>query len=155
MEKTRWLTAREQSAWRAYLKATQALFERIDRQLREDSAMSHADYAILVRLSESEGRMLRMSQLACLTLFSPSRLSHAVSRLEEVGWVRRESCPTDRRGSYAVLTDRGLRALEAAAPGHVATVRENVFDRLSPQQVEQLTAIATAIAEADGQREGD
>jgi DNA-binding MarR family transcriptional regulator len=83
-----------------------------------------------------------MSQLAELTTSSPSRLSHAVARLEEKGWVRRERHPTDRRGALAVLTDAGLVAVRAAAPGHVSAVRDAVFDRLAPEQVAQLRAIS-------------
>jgi DNA-binding MarR family transcriptional regulator len=76
---------------------------------------------------------------------SRSRLSHAVARLEANGWVRREACPTDKRGAWAVLTPTGFAALEAAAPSHVETVRQSLFDPLSPEQVEQLGEIMAAI----------
>jgi DNA-binding MarR family transcriptional regulator len=88
-----------------------------------------------------------MSQLAEQTTSSASRLSHAVARLEEKGWVRRDKHPTDRRGSLAVLTDDGWAALRVAAPGHVAAVREVLFDRLAPGQVAQLRAITDRLAE--------
>jgi DNA-binding MarR family transcriptional regulator len=68
-----------------------------------------------------------------------------VARLEEVGWVRRRTCPTDKRGSFAILTDAGFAALEAAAPGHVTAVRERIFDQLTPEQVTQLGEISRAI----------
>jgi DNA-binding MarR family transcriptional regulator len=90
-----------------------------------------------------------MSELAGLTTSSASRLSHAVARLEEKGWVRREKHPTDRRGALAVLTDDGWAALVAAAPGHVAAVRAAVFDRLDAEQVRQLRAISERIADLD------
>jgi DNA-binding MarR family transcriptional regulator len=142
----RWLTADEQRAWRAFLAAAQPLFNELDRQLQHDAGISHADYEILVHLSEAvEGRM-RMSELADLALFSRSRLSHAVGRLERTGLVEREECVTDRRGTFAVLTPKGRRAIEAAAPGHVETVRQSLFDRLRPSQVKQLERIASAIA---------
>jgi DNA-binding MarR family transcriptional regulator len=113
--------------------------------------MPHAYYEILVRLSEADGRSLRMSELADRTLSSRSRLSHAVARLEERGWVAREDCPTDRRGQVARLTDAGLATLAAAAPGHVNAVREFLIDRLTGEQLEQLTAIGEAIlAQARG-----
>src|SRR5207253_3080033 len=76
-----------------------------------------------------------------------SRLSHAVGRLERTGLVTREECTTDRRGTFAVLTRRGRAALERAAPGHVATVRELVFDRLKPSDVAHLERIARVIGE--------
>ena len=79
-----------------------------------------------------------MTQLAEASTSSKSRLSHAVARLEERGWVERPDCPTDRRGQIARLTDAGFAALDAAAPGHVEQVRRSLFDRLTPEQVEQL-----------------
>jgi DNA-binding MarR family transcriptional regulator len=88
-----------------------------------------------------------MSELAEFTQSSRSRLSHAVSRLEDAGWVRRESCPTDRRGAVAVLTDEGFAALAAAAPHHVESVRDHLFDRLSPAQQTQLREICDSLLE--------
>ena len=89
-------------------------------------------------LSETPGLKLRMSELADRCLSSRSRLSHAVSRLEERGWVGREVCQDDGRGQLAVLTDNGFAALEAAAPIHVEGVRTHLFDQLSPAQVEAM-----------------
>lgn len=142
---TRWLSDDEQAVWRAYLAATQLLTAQLQRELLRDAGMPHAYYEILVRLSEAPGRTLRMSDLADAAESSRSRLSHAIAKLETQGWVRRESCETDRRGSFAVLTDEGFSALEAAAPGHVETVREYLFDRLTPEQVGQLREICTAM----------
>src|SRR3712207_1742783 len=119
----RWLDAEEQRTWRAFLTATRLLFDRLDRELQRDAGMPHAYYEILVRLSEAPGHALRMSVLADATRSSRSRLSHAVARLEDAGWVRRENYADDRRGALAVLTDSGYATLAAAAPGHVAGVR--------------------------------
>jgi DNA-binding MarR family transcriptional regulator len=143
--KTRWLSASEQRAWRAYLEATRLLFDALDRQLQRDSAMPHAYYVILVRLSEAQGHGMRMSELADATRSSRSRLSHAVARLEERGWLKRVECPTDKRGQIAVLTDVGFAALEEAAPGHVAAVRRHLIDQLTPQQVTQLEQIGSVV----------
>jgi DNA-binding MarR family transcriptional regulator len=143
--KTRWLTATEQRAWRAYLEATMLLFDALDRQLQRDAGIPHTYYEILVRLSEAPGRQLRMSVLADAARSSRSRLSHAVARLEERGWVRRFECTTDKRGQIAELTDAGFAALAAAAPGHVAAVRANMIGLLSPEQVSQLEQIAGAV----------
>jgi DNA-binding MarR family transcriptional regulator len=142
---TVWLTDEEQRAWRAFLAASQRLFERLERELQKESGLSHADFEVLVRLSEAESRSMRMSELAERALFSRSRLSHAIGRLEGFGWVRREDCATDRRGTFAVLTDAGLAALQAAVPGHVAAVRRFVFSALTPEQVAQLIATSDAI----------
>jgi len=146
-EDTRWLTADQQLAWRTFLTACQTLFSTIDAQLLRDSDIPHGYYEILVRLSETPGRALRMTQLAEASTSSKSRLSHAVARLEERGWVRRTECPTDRRGQVAQLTDEGFAALAAAAPGHVDQVRRSLIDRLTPEQVEQLREISAAIIE--------
>lgn len=141
-----WLSSSEQQAWRSFLGACQALFSAVDAQLQHDAGLPHGYYEILVRLSESPGRAMRMTQLADAATSSKSRLSHAVARLEERGWVRRTSCPTDRRGQVAQLTDDGFAALAAAAPGHVAQVRRSLISQLSPEQVEQLRVISEAIA---------
>jgi DNA-binding MarR family transcriptional regulator len=145
---TRWLNADEQRAWRAYLDSTIRLVDALDRQLQRDADMPHAYYEILVRLSEAEGRSLRMSELAAATHSSRSRLSHAVSRLEERGWIERQDCPTDRRGQLAALTDAGFAVLAAAAPGHVAAVRRLLVDRLTPEQLQQLALISETIIDA-------
>jgi DNA-binding MarR family transcriptional regulator len=121
------------------------LFDALDRQLTVQSAMPVGYYEILVNLSEAPDGRARMGELAQRTRSSRSRLSHAVDRLEERGWVERGECPTDRRGQTARLTDAGLEALAAAAPGHVDAVREHLIDRLTPQQVTQLEQITTAI----------
>lgn len=142
---TRWLANEEQEAWRAYLEATLLLFDALDRQMQQDSGMPHGYYEILVRLSETEGRTMRMSELAVQTRSSRSRLSHAIDRLQERGWVERADCPTDRRGQLAHLTDKGFAVLREAAPSHVTMVRQHVFDRLSPEQIGHLAAIGNAI----------
>ncbi len=145
MAATRWLDEQEQQAWRAFLGATQLLFDELDRELQRDAGMPHAYYEILVSLSEAPTRAMRMSDLAELTRSSRSRLSHAVARLEALGWVARQSCATDARGQIARLTDAGFAALEEAAHGHVEAVRTHLFDRLTPEQVAQLRAISEAV----------
>lgn len=142
---TRWLDDDEQEAWRAYLESTLLLFDALDRQMQQDSGMPHAYYEILVRLSETEGHNMRMNELAVQTRSSRSRLSHAIDRLQERGWVERADCPTDRRGQLAKLTEKGFDVLAAAAPYHVAMVRKHVMDRLSPEQIAAMTEIGNAI----------
>jgi DNA-binding MarR family transcriptional regulator len=143
---TRWLNADEQRTWRAYLNSHRLLLDAIDAQLRRDSGMPHAYYEILVRLSDAENRTLRMAELADVTRVSASRLSHAIARLEERGWVRRQECPTDRRGQLAVLTDEGFAKLEATAPGHVEAVRTALFDSLDADQIRNLGDISETLA---------
>jgi DNA-binding MarR family transcriptional regulator len=141
----RWLSAGEQHTWRDAIQAWQWLLAAVDAQLQRDSGLPLAYYEILVRLSEAPDRALRMSDLATHTRSSRSRLSHAVARLEERGWVERRDCPTDRRGQVAVLTDVGFSALADAAHGHVEAVRTHLIDQLTPEQVGQLEAIGQAV----------
>jgi DNA-binding MarR family transcriptional regulator len=145
---TRWLTAEEQHTWRSFLAGVQTLMSAVEGQLARDSAIPHGYYEILVRLSEADGRSLRMSQLAEASTSSKSRLSHAVARLEERGWVERIDCETDRRGQFATLTDAGFAALAAAAPAHAEQVKRSLFDLITPEQVTQLGVIMDAITAA-------
>ena len=149
---TRWLDAEEQKAWRAWLYSTQLLQERLDRELTRATGISHAYYEILVQLSEAPERRMRMSQLADRSLSSRSRLSHAVTRLEERGWVAREVCAEDGRGQLAVLTDAGFAALEAAAPVHVTSVRTHLFDQLTPEQVAAMRDLGETLLRHLGDR---
>jgi DNA-binding MarR family transcriptional regulator len=145
MGHTPWLDEDEQRTWRAFLAANRLVSERVERQMQAESRMPQAYYEILVRLSEAPGRTLRMSELATSSLSSRSRLSHAVARMEEAGWIARTSCPTDRRGQLAALTEEGMAVLEGAAPGHVRTVRATVFDALSREQQHALREAAEAL----------
>ncbi len=148
MSGTRWLDEEEQHTWRSYLRTSQLLQEALERQLQRDSGMPHAYYMILVVLSESPGRTMTMTELSAILQYSVSRLSHAVSRLEEKGWVRRLKRPEDRRTTVAELTDEGFAALVEAAPGHVEEVRRVLFDPLTPGQVRQFGEILDTILSA-------
>ncbi len=148
---TRWLDDDEKATWRLWIATARLVEDALDRQLRADSGIPHSYYELLVRLAARPDRRMRMSELAELTLSSRSRLSHAVSKLEEQGWVRREPCPEDRRGQIAVLTDHGFDALAEAAPGHVEEVRATLFDPLDDQQQKQLAAACRAILAGMGE----
>ena len=142
----RWLSDSEQRAWRTFLMASQLLIDQLDRELQREAGMSHAYYAILVALSEQPERYMRMTDLARGLRFSKTRWSEAITRLESRGWITRQPCPTDRRSTFAVLTDAGFQALEAAAPRHVEGVRRHVFEHLTDEQVTQVRVISEAIA---------
>jgi DNA-binding MarR family transcriptional regulator len=146
MAEPRWLDEKEQRAWRAFIAAQRVVNTRIEQQLQRDAGMPHTYFEILVRLAEADQGRLRMSELAVSTLGSRSRLSHAVSRLEQHGWVRREGIESDRRGQIAIITDKGRETLRQTAPGHVEAVQQAVFDVLTPEQVEHLYDVCTALA---------
>lgn len=145
MDEPRWLDETEQRAWRGFLHMTELLKAQLGRDLQKETGLSDADYSVLVHLSEIEGRRMRMSDLAGRLLWSKSRLSHQVARMEDRGLVRREGCPTDARGSYAVLTDKGFKVIEHAAPYHVESVRRHLIDRLSREEILELVHIADTI----------
>ncbi|MGC9539247.1 MarR family winged helix-turn-helix transcriptional regulator [Streptomyces sp. UG1] len=146
-QEPRWLTDDQQRVWRTYLDAVTLLEDHLDRQLQRDAGMPHIYYGLLVKLAESPRRRLRMTELAMYAKITRSRLSHAVARLEKNGWVRREDCPDDKRGQLAVLTDAGYQVLRETAPGHVETVRQAMFDRLTEEQQQALGEIMRIIAE--------
>jgi len=144
---TKWLTTDQQLNWRAWLSASQLLNDRLSRELHEQHGLTMADYEILVRLSETPDRRLRMSDLAETTLSSRSRLSHQIDRMEKAGFVERQVCADDRRGAFAAMTDTGWQTLVAAAPDHVASVRRHLVDQLSPEDFDALGAACRQVAE--------
>lgn len=142
---TSWLTRPQLASWLRLVAVVELLPDALDRQLRRDSELMHFEYFVLAILSEAPERTLRMTDIAQQTNATLPRLSHVARRLEARGLIERFPCPEDRRATNARLTDDGWRALEAAAPGHVAAVREYVIDALTPEQISQLTAIADAV----------
>jgi DNA-binding MarR family transcriptional regulator len=144
-DKTRWLDAEEQRTWRQLSTMILRLQPVLSAQLQREFGISHFEYLIMACLSETPGSMLRMSVLATITGSSLPRLSQAVDRLEKRDWISRQPDTEDRRYTVAVLTRAGLRRLQEAAPSHVGTVRELVFDRLTRPQARQLGTICQRI----------
>ena len=145
MVMSRWLTDDEQRAWRGLLQMTSQLNARMNRQLQDDYGVSLADYDVLVTLSEAPTGRRRVFEIVGALAWEQSRVSHQLARMQRRGLVAREECPADARGAFAVLTDAGRAAIERAAPAHVETVRELVFDGLSRDQVVALTAITSRV----------
>jgi DNA-binding MarR family transcriptional regulator len=140
-----WLSAEELDSWLAVVRLMTWLPWSIDQQLQRDSKLAMFEYQVLAKLSNSPQRTMRMSSLAAVANASLSRLSRVIKRLEERGLVRREPDPTDGRFTNAILTNKGFRALDGAAPAHVAHVRSLVIDILSPEQLRQLGVAAHLI----------
>lgn len=143
----RWLSDDQQVVWRAWLLGSAILNERLDAQLREHD-LDLAEYEILVTLSESSDRQLRMAELADAVHQSRSRLTHTVTRMEKRGLIERTTCPVDRRGVWANLTDAGHRLLEDAAPSHVECVRRNFVDAVDPADLAAVGRAMRAILQA-------
>ncbi|WP_308121016.1 MarR family winged helix-turn-helix transcriptional regulator [Paractinoplanes bogorensis] len=142
---TRWLDDKQKAAWVRLAAVLELLPGALDSQLRRDSQLTHFDYFVLAMLSEAPAHTLRMTALAEHTTATLARLSHVVQRLEARGLVERFPCPEDKRATNARLTEAGWEKVRAAAPGHVAAVRENVIDALTPEQIVQLAEIADAV----------
>jgi DNA-binding MarR family transcriptional regulator len=143
-----WLTDDERNAWMTLISLLMTMPTAIDAQLKRDAGLNFFEYSILTALSRPPGRPVRMNTLALFAGGSASRLSHAVSRLERQGWVRREVQNSDVRCTEAMLTEKGFAVLSAAAPDHVREARRLVFDRITPEQVEQLQRITRQLLEA-------
>lgn len=145
MNEPKWLTPPEEASWRSFIALHTHLIGRLERELRRDSNLSAAEYEVLVALSESTEDRLRIGELGEMVQWDKGRLSKQLSRMEARGLVAREACETDQRGAFAVLTAQGRTAIEAAAPIHVEHIRELYIDRLSPQQLQAMVEIASAV----------
>jgi DNA-binding MarR family transcriptional regulator len=144
---TRWLSSEQQAAWRAYIVGTTLLMDTLDRELRQAHGLSLGEYEILVRLSESPDRTLRMAQIAESMRHSRSRVTHTVSRMERAGLINRCAAEGDRRGVEARMTDKGWELLVKAAPTHVNGVREHFVDLASDEQFAVLGTVMDAVSD--------
>lgn len=141
------LTPSELTAWRTFLTAHATLTRALEAELVAAHDLPLASYDVLVQLAEAPQRRLRMTDLAARVLLSRSGLTRLVDRLERDGLVRREACPSDARGTLAVLTTDGLCRLRDAAPTHLRGVAEHVAAKLSPSEVEQLTVLLSRLVD--------
>ncbi|MBT2499099.1 MarR family transcriptional regulator [Agromyces sp. ISL-38] len=142
---TRWLSTEESAAWVRLIALTELLPNALDAQLLRDAGLTHFEYGALMALAGAPERTMRMTELASRTNATLPRLSHVARRLEERGLIERFPCPTDRRATNATITEAGLDLIAHAAPGHVDTVRTNVLDLLTEEQIGQLYQIAGAV----------
>jgi DNA-binding MarR family transcriptional regulator len=143
-----WLSDDEQCVWRTLLSVHARLLGRLDDELQTSHGLSLSDYDVLVQLSESPGRCLRMAELAERTMLSPSGITRRVTSLVRQGLVARQTVPDDGRGFYAMLTDQGLARLQEAAPTHVAGVRRYLIAPVTGAGLEGLQHGLDAVAEA-------
>jgi DNA-binding MarR family transcriptional regulator len=140
-----WLDAKEQHAWRAFIRLHQKLFAQISRDLQAHSKLSNADFQILVALTDTPDGRQRFQQLAKTIDWEQSRLSHQIARMIKRGLVAREECAEDGRAAFVTITPVGSDAIQAAAPHHVATIRRLVIDALTPDELATLAQISTRI----------
>ena len=142
-----WLDPHQQRAWRAYLMGTTLLIDRLDDDLRRTFNLSLTEYEILVRLSECDGRQLRMAQLADALAHSRSRVTHTVARMEKAGLIQRSTSPEDGRGILATMTDKGHALIKKVAPTHVNGVRDHLVDLVSAEDFEALGRVMNTVAD--------
>lgn len=149
------LTRADEETWHSYLMAARLLFEELDRRLDSSAGISLPDYTLLARLRDAGEDGLRMSELADSAVFSRSRISHAITRLESQGWVERRSCPTDRRGSYAALTDSGRAKLAEAEPVHSDVIKEHLLGSIDDADAVTFRRVTDQIGQSLGAKPGD
>jgi DNA-binding MarR family transcriptional regulator len=125
----------------------QLFFDRLDADLQREFGLSLTEYEVLVRLSEREGRQMRMAQLADAMAHSRSRVTHTVKRLEEAGLVARCKAVDDGRGIVCQMTDQGYAMLETMAPTHVGSVRDNLVDLITDEEMETLGRVWDKVAD--------
>ncbi len=160
MTEVRWLDEHEQRAWRALQFMQLRLSGRLAADVAATSDLSYADYLVLVALSDQPDGRARLFELAEALGWEKSRLSHQVTRMTGRGLLRKDRCDGDRRGAFVVATETGRKAIEAAAPHHVAMVRRLFIDPLTPGELDAITSAAEKIlavldAEAaDGHHDG-
>ena len=140
-----WLSEPEMQCWRALITVTTGVLGALDSELQAEHGLSLGEYEVLVHLSEEPEHSLRMTDLAGRLHLSPSGITRRIDGLERAGLVERRQCPSDRRGSNAVLTDEGMRRLAAAAPTHVRGVRAHFIDQLSQAEIANLAAALSTI----------
>lgn len=145
MSEVRWLNDAEFRAWIGYRRMRGLLNLRIARDLTDDSGLSEPDYDVLSNLSSTTDHRQRINVLATQMLWSKSRLSHHIVRMERRGLVVREECADDARGAFVVLTEQGMRTIKEAAPAHVESVRRNFIDLLTDKEIETLGDITERV----------
>jgi DNA-binding MarR family transcriptional regulator len=145
----------EEAFVRALSRVLLALPRVVDADLVREARLPLSEYTPLMHLSEAPGKLMRMSELAAACNLSLSGITRVVIRLENQGWVQRAKCSQDGRGWNAVLTDAGLARLEQAWPTFLVSVRRNLVDHFSGQDLPQLTAALQHVATPSGQATAD
>jgi DNA-binding MarR family transcriptional regulator len=147
MTEARWLNEQEQRSWRSLMTMQDGLSQYIERQLRNRCGLSHADYQVLAHLSEAPEGQLRSFELGQLLRWEKSRLSQHLSRMQNRGLVSRGRSLTDQRGVIVAITGKGSDLISAAAPQHVADVRDALIDHLTAAELDTLAAIGDKVRE--------
>lgn len=144
-DEPRWLSETQLVSWQALMSLVMTLPAALDAQLKRDTGLNTFDYHVLAALADTQDGAMGMGELASFSQGSPSRLSHAVARLEREGWIERRS--GEARCVNARLTPAGQQKLVDSAPSHVAEVRRLVVDVLTPEQLRAIGEAARLVTE--------
>jgi len=118
-----------------------AVTRALNAQLVADHGLTINDYEALLHLARAEDRRMRRVDLAERLILTASGVTRLLDGLEEAGYVDRASCASDRRVTYAVLTESGLAKLREASKSHVADIREIFETRFNAKELDQLVAL--------------
>jgi DNA-binding MarR family transcriptional regulator len=140
------------TAFGLLLEAFSAVQGAVAADLARTSPLPVPEFEVLIRLSRSPGQRLRLTELANQVRLSTSGLSRLVDRVEAAGLVRREACPSDRRGAFAVLTDEGEAALATALPGHLESLERNIVGPLGADDLDALEGLLRRLRDGTGGR---
>ena len=150
MNEPRWLSDEEQALWRLCLASVRKASRCIDETLQRGYELSTPEFAVLVSLSESPHHEIRLRDLCSDLNWDRSRTSHQITRMERRGLVRKQKCAGDARGVVVELTDEGQRRLEKAAPAHVESVRQLLFDHLTEEEARALKGFMEKVMNVKG-----
>ncbi|TDC63237.1 MarR family transcriptional regulator, partial [Actinomadura sp. GC306] len=140
-----WLDEDEQRTWRAFIQMHAQLLAVLAQGLKTDSDMSISDYEVLVILTEAPDGTLRARDLRCRLQWEKSRLAHHIRRMEQRGYVRRDTCTEDLRAPIVSITELGRNTIQVAAPAHVTQVRQLFFNALTRPQQKALREAAETV----------
>jgi DNA-binding MarR family transcriptional regulator len=143
------LTIGELAAWRGFLRTHARLLRQLDRKLTDEQGLATSSYEVLLRLAEAPRGSMRMKDIADSLLLSRSGLSRVVDELERKGYVARQPCATDARGTDAVITRSGRGAFRKAQNSHLRSVRAEFLGKLDEKQLRQLADVWTAVGLAE------
>jgi DNA-binding MarR family transcriptional regulator len=142
------LDERGAAAWLGFLEAQRRVIDALDAFTKRSVGIAVEDFEVLSQLRGAPDGRLRMRDLAAQLCFSPSRLSHRIDRLHELGFVDREPVPGDRRGTFAKLTEFGHDIVARHTPGYEGAVRALLLDRLEPAELDALASGLPRVAQS-------
>ena len=135
------------AAWELYFTTTARLTERIEAALKYQSGLSMPEYSVLLMTDRAGEAGIRPSVLAHKVVFSRSRLTHTMKRLESRDLISRRPCQGDGRGGLVFLTDAGKRLFDEAAIVQRDVIRRLFLNEITPEEIDMLTGLFSRVSE--------